>query len=72
MGEAYNPSKPSKFITYLDANNLYGWAMSKKLPTGGFKWMTEGEHENWRGIPRILEVALEYPAELHNLHNDYR
>ena len=37
----YNPEKPSKYIIYLDANNLYGWAMSQCLPTGGFRWMTE-------------------------------
>ena len=39
----YDKSKPSKYITYLDANNLYGWAMSQYLPTGGFRWMTERE-----------------------------
>lgn len=36
-------SKPFKFITYLDTNNLYGWAICKQLPTGGFKWMNEKE-----------------------------
>ena len=71
MGEAYDPNEPSKFISYLDANNLYGWAMSRKLPTGGFKWMRDEELENWRNMPCILEVDLEYPTELHNLHNDY-
>ena len=71
MEEKFDETKPSKFITYLDANNLYGYAMSKKLPIGGFKWMTEKELENWRSFGCILEVALEYPKELHNLHNDY-
>ena len=37
----YNPDKPSSYIQYLDANNLYGWAMSQKLPTHGFKWMND-------------------------------
>ena len=37
----YDPIKPSTYITYLDANNLYGWAMSKDLPTGGFRWVSE-------------------------------
>lgn len=37
----FNPDKPSKFIQYLDANNLYGWAMSQRLPTNGFKWMKD-------------------------------
>ena len=67
----YNSDKPTKFIKYLDANNLYGWAMSKPLPTGGFKWMNKDELKRWRKIPCLLEVDLEYPAELHDLHNDY-
>jgi hypothetical protein len=71
MGEKYNPNLPSKYITYLDANNLYGWAMSKPLPTHGFEWMSEEEISNWKNIPCILEVDLEYPKELHVLHNDY-
>ena len=71
MGESFDKRKPSSFITYLDANNLYGWAMSRKLPTQGFRWMTEGELENWRNHSCILEVDLEYPIHLHDLHNDY-
>ena len=38
--KGYNSKKPNKYIMYLDANNLYGWAMSQYLPTGGFKWLT--------------------------------
>jgi len=41
MGDNYEPKDPSTFITYLDANNLYGWAISKPLPTGGFRWMSD-------------------------------
>ena len=37
----YDEKAPSKYIMYLDANNLYGWAMSQYLPTGGFRWMTQ-------------------------------
>ena len=37
--KSYDVNKPSKFIMYLDANNLYGWAMSQYLPHGGFKWI---------------------------------
>ena len=75
----YDQKAPSKYIMYLDANNLYGWAMSQYLPTGGFKWLTEKQinninlakyHEN-SGKGSILEVDLEYPKELHDLHNDY-
>ena len=76
----YNKNKDSKYLMYLDANNLYGCAMSEKLPTHGFKWLTSGEMENlfnnqivqvWEKTPCILEVDLEYPEKLHDLHNDY-
>ena len=75
----YNSEKPSKYIMYLDANNLYGWAMSQYLPTGGFRWMTEKQIQKVnlaactedRKKVMILEVDLEYPKELHELHNDY-
>ena len=43
MGTEFDPTKDSKFISYLDANNLYGWAMSNQIPTSGFKWMTDDE-----------------------------
>ena len=75
----YDEKAPSKYIMYLDANNLYGWAMSQYLPTGGFRWMTQKqidkidltkyEEDSRKGL--ILEVDLEYPEELHDLHNDY-
>ena len=76
----FNNSEPSKYLTYLDANNLYGWAMKQKLPTHKFEWMTNKEIENifnnqivqvWEKTPCILEVDLSYPEELHDLHNDY-
>ena len=73
----FDPAEKSSFIVYLDANNLYGWAMSKPLPVGGFEWMDEAELENWErfvdkeGIGCILEVDLEYPVELHDFHNDF-
>ena len=71
MGKKFDPSQPSKFVTYLDANNLYGWAMMKPLPVGDFKWMEEKELKHWKDTPCILEVDLEYPKKLHDLHNDY-
>ena len=43
MGTEFDPITDSRFISYLDANNLYGWAMSKQLPTSGFEWMTDDE-----------------------------
>ena len=80
MRRDFNKNKPSKYLMYLDANNLYGCAMSMKLPTHGFKWLTSGEMEKlfntqelhtWNKTPCILEVDLEYPEKLHDLHNDY-
>ena len=77
----YDEKAPSKYIMYLDANNLYGWAVSQYLPTGGFRWLTEKERnkidvdlakykeDSKKGL--ILEVDLEYPQDLHDLHNDY-
>ena len=67
----YDPTKKSKYIMYLDANNLYGYAMAQPLPTDGFRWMDFNELKNWRNMPSILEVDLEYPIELHDLHNEY-
>ena len=68
----YDKSKASKFIDdYLDANNLYGWAMCQKLPVRDFRWMDTNELGNWKSVPCILEVDLEYPKELHDLHNEY-
>ena len=75
--DKYDPEKEDVFISYLDANNLYGWAMSKPLPVSSFKWMTRKELHEWREICNekgkgcILEVDLEYPQELHDEHNEY-
>ena len=48
MGKDFNPENPSKYLVYLDANNLYGWAMFEPLPTKGFKWMTKEELQGWK------------------------
>ena len=60
----------------FDAKNLHGWAMTQYLPYGGFKWMTNkkinlGLIKENSSIGYILEVDIEYPSELHDLHNDY-
>ena len=76
----FNKKELSKYLMYVDANNLYGCAMSEKLPVHSFKWMSNKEIENlfnnqivqvWEKTPCILEVDLTYPEELHDLHNDY-
>ena len=65
----YDPKKPSTFITYLDMNNLYGWAMSEYLPYGGFKWLKYiGKFDimlinDKRPIGYFLKADLEYPDE---------
>ena len=69
--KGYDKDKMSIYIPYLDANNLYGWAMSKPLPYKNFCWMSKDELGNWQSKPCILEVDLEYPKELHDLHNEY-
>ncbi|KFM58535.1 hypothetical protein X975_19802, partial [Stegodyphus mimosarum] len=75
----FDSTKESKYILYLDANNLYGWAMSQPLPYGNFEWVEPDKNiiekiltlseDSLDGY--ILEVDLEYPKELHNAHNDY-
>ena len=73
-----NKEKPSTYIQYLDANNLYGWAMSQKLPTHGFKWMDIDISSVIKLLEKkdtktgyIFEVDLEYPQSLWEEHNDY-
>ena len=77
----YNNNEESSYIQYLDANNLYGWAMSKKLPVNGFKWLDTSETSNKINEDfiknydenddksYILEVDVKYPKRLHELHS---
>ena len=75
----YDESKESSYIQYLDANNLYGWAMSQKLPVNDFKWIEDTSKINDEFIKNydenndkgyILEVDVKYPKRLHKLHSD--
>ena len=72
----------SSYIEHLDPNNLYGWAMSQKLPVNGFNWVKQEELSNFnedfikkydknsdKGY--FLEVDIDYPKELVNLHEDW-
>ena len=75
MGYDFAPDKPSKYLHYLDANNLYGWAMSQPLSTGGFKWVSIKPSKISQLAKRkskgyLLEVNVHYPRELDNSHND--
>ena len=71
--------KDSKFILYLDTNNLNSGAMSQYLPYSALKWLIQKEIDRLdvdsvvenSPIGFLLEVNLEYPDELHELHNDY-
>ena len=67
----YDPKKPSKFITYLDMNNLYGWQVSGCIPYGVFKWIKNADNFEVNSISEknligyILEVDLKYPTIIH-------
>ena len=70
-------SSPDNTLLYLDANNLYGWAMSQPLPTGGFKFidpttdiMTILSRMTGRDIGYIFEVDLHYPQHVHDKLSD--
>ena len=75
----YDENEESSYIQYLDGNNLYGWAMSQKLPVNNFKWIEDTSkinedfiknyHENSKK-GYILEVNVKYPKQLHDLHSD--
>ena len=75
----YDPNKPSTYIQYLDANNLYGCAMSQPLPTHGFKWLKDLTVDSVINLLErrktnkgyIFEVDLEYPSKLWKSRNDY-
>ena len=75
----YDKNIISSYLMYLDANNLYGWAMSQKLPVNGFKWVEKlsrfneifiknYDEKNDKGY--FLKVDIDYPKELLNLHKD--
>ena len=75
----YDSQQLSTFLMYLDANNLYGWAMCKKLPPDGFLWsknlsqytsdFIKNYNEN-SDLGYLLEVDISYPKHLHKLHSD--
>ena len=75
----YDKNNESSYIEYLDANNLYGWAVSQKLPVNGFKWVNDLSRFNEDFIKNynensdvgyFLEVDIEYPKQLWSSHKD--
>ena len=81
MGEKYDSSKPLNTLGYADACNLYGYAMRLPLPIRDFVWVEVSSIEDWADFivkqgdeqeeGYFLEVDLEYPEELHDLHDTY-
>ena len=77
MKDLYNPDKMSIYLQYVDAKNLYGWAMVQNLPSHGFFWMEAGDFtpEKIDELVKkhktgyLLEVGVKYPKELHKNHN---
>lgn len=77
--QEHDPEQPTSFIIYKDANNLYGEAMIQSLPVSDFKWVDEKDLQSFDVMTvqddtdtgYFLEVDLEYPKELHDLHSDY-
>ena len=77
----YDKNIESSYLAYLDANNLYGWAVSQKLPVYGFEWVEKSRLSRFNetfikkynensDIGYFLEVDIDYPKELFNLHKD--
>ena len=75
----YDKNKESSYIQYLDANNLYGSAISQKLPVNGFKWINDVTEIDEKFIKNydedsdkeyILQVDVRYPRKLHDLLSD--
>ncbi|XP_053597497.1 uncharacterized protein LOC103578820 [Microplitis demolitor] len=79
MGNDFNPNLDESYLMYFDVNNLYGAAMCMSLPQGSFEWVENFEctQDNIETLFNcsetegfILEVDLNYPIELHDLHKD--
>ena len=75
----YDKNIESSYLVFLDANNLYGWALSQKLPINGFDWVKKLSRFNERLIKDynensdrryFLEVDVEYPKTLFRSHED--
>ena len=79
MGRRFNPQEPSTYLQYLDANNLYDWAMCQLLRIGGFSWSKDfqcfipkkiSDLVKYSKKEYLLEVDVSYSPDLHNQHNN--
>ena len=75
----YDKNKESSYIQYWDVNNLYGWAMSQKLPVNNFEWIKDPSQFKEDFIKTIMKKVIkdiffdvQYLEKLHELHNDLR
>ena len=74
----YDKNKESSYFQYWDLNNLFGWAMSQKLPVNNFQWIKDTfqinedfiKNYNEESQGYFLEVDVQYLEKLHELHND--
>ena len=79
INKRYSEASKNVNILYLDMNNLYGCAMRQYLTINNFKWVKNIDKieqklmriKNNSSSGYVLEVDLEYPQELHDIHNDY-
>lgn len=77
LEDHFDSDKPTSYLTYIDANNLYGHSMMKPMPVDSFKWKTDNLQQfdvlsisDDSPTGYILEVDVEYPTYLHNDHNE--
>ena len=75
----YDKNEESFYLKYKEVNNLYGWEVSQKLPVNDFKWVEDISEFNEDFVKsfddesdegHFLEVDVQYPEKIHNLHND--
>ena len=76
----YDKNEKPSYLKYRDADNLYGWGMSLKLPVHGFDWIKETcsfikrlhkkNYEEDSDVGYFLEIDVQYPEKIHHLHKD--
>ena len=75
-GSTYDPNLPTSHICYYDANNLYGYSMSEKLPVGGYEWVYDLDVDTIMQCPDdgdtgyLVEIDFEYPSDIHEKTRD--